>query len=257
MAQFLPSAIYSPIPRFPPFLQDFSYRILQREQNDVTIRADEQLAHHNNIAVPKLSPDGEFTVTLRSANTFSQEDRELQKVDLPWPKFEVFESSLAHNGTAKLHVETSRGVPEYVFLRLDRVNSQQSVFNSQPVINTVKFLVFNQEIKTVSDLSKSQLYQATRRNSHIHALGKTNQKTVGAVLLHRTDVGNLSEFDEIKGNVSFDIEVTDFDLFHPEVLPDQLPLNFVQTDPLIFKVCFIYQNFALKGRDNEAEFWYT
>jgi hypothetical protein len=85
-------------------------------------------------------------------------------------------------------------------------------------------------------------------------LCKENLKATGAVLLHRTDIGNLSEFDELKGNISLDIEVTDFDLFHPEV---HVPFAITQDDPLIFKVCFIYPNFALHGRQNEAQFWFT
>jgi len=255
MSPFKPFAIYPTIPRFPAFLQNFSYHILQRDQNDVVIQADDILEYFNEIAVPTLSPSGEFTVTMHSANTFSQQDKELETINMPWPRFEIFQSNLAHDGVAKVHCETTSGVPEYIFLRLDRVNSRQAILTNQPVINTLKFSVLNQDVKTVSDLDKNQLYHTTRRNSHINALCKENLKAIGAVLLHRTDIGNLSEFDELKGNISLDIEVTDFDLFHPDVHAPYAITH--EPDPLIFKVCFIYPNFALHGRENEAQFWFT
>jgi hypothetical protein len=135
---------------------------------------------------------------------------------------------------------------------LERENTQQSWINSCPVIRTLKFTVLNQDVKTVSDLDVTQLYHATRRNSHLQADTAENQRVVGAVLLHRSDVGNFSEFDELSGNITVDIEVG-FDLFHPQA---DVPNALVRTDPLIFKVCFIYENYSVQGRRGEAEFWF-
>jgi hypothetical protein len=101
------------------------------------------------------------------------------------------------------------------------------------------------------------LYQATRRNSHVHADARDNHQRTGAVLLHRTDVGNLSEFDEIKGNISIDISVTKYDQWHPDVVnlwQQNLPAS---TEDMEFKVCFIYLNHSVHGRRNDAEFWFA
>jgi hypothetical protein len=47
------------------------------------------------------------------------------------------------------------------------------------------------------------------------------------------------------------ITVTDFDTKHSLV---DWPNNVPQTDPFVFRVCFIYENFGVKGRYHEAMF---
>ena len=59
-------------------------------------------------------------------------------------------------------------------MRLERDNSQVHVVEEQPTIHTIKFTCLNQDIKTISDYDKDQLYHITRRNSHPRANSQDN-----------------------------------------------------------------------------------
>jgi hypothetical protein len=114
--------------------------------------------------------------------------------------------------------------------------------------------MLNQDIKSVSAMNENQLYHATRRNSHVHADSRVNQRVTGAVLLHRNDIGSLSEFQDKPGwdTLKLDVTVTDFHVFYPGV--DYTNIN--PTDDIRLKVSFIYLNYGVKGRPHEAEFWW-
>ena len=133
------------------FIQDFVYRITQRQTPDVLLQSQANLTNlvHAN-AVTELSASGPYTITMRSSDDFQQEDKELQKANLQWPRFEIFESRKANNLNPKITIETNRGIPDYIFLRLERINTDVvNVVSYEPVIRTLKFEILNQDIKIV------------------------------------------------------------------------------------------------------------
>jgi hypothetical protein len=202
---------------------------------------------------------------MRSADTFEQKTKELETISLPWPRFEAFESTATYNNATgeynlpKVKIETFRGIPQWIFLRLERQNTQQRVKVNQPVIREIKFTLLGQDIKTVSDLDEEQLYHTTRRNSHPHSDSRNNQKTIGAVFLHKSDVGNFSQFKDVigKDTLKFEITVTKLYDIYPGVATQQTDNQsaLTLTDPLTFRACLIYTNYGLAGRLHDAKFW--
>ena len=126
---------------------------------------------------------------------------------------------------------------------------------NQPVIRTLSFNSLNLDVKTISDYTPAQLYHITRKNSHPRALALDNQKTIGGVLLHKSDCGNFSFFqgDLRVDNIQVKITVEQMDAIHPLVTP---PTDFTLDDNIEFSVCFIYEEFGLDGVQHDASFWW-
>ena len=95
MSPYLPSSIYPILKQFPPFLQSFVYNFRRESPPNCArvVREDGYggIDNYENIST-HLIPTGEVKLTLESYNSFDQADKELEVVDLPWPKFEVFTS---------------------------------------------------------------------------------------------------------------------------------------------------------------------
>ena len=113
-------------------------------------------------------------------------------------------------------------------------------------------MLFNQDVKTISDMDANQIFHLTRKNSHPHSLANENQKNIGAVLLSAEDCGNFEFLDRHQfDNIRMQIRVTDFLNKHESVTG-----TVTGEEDLLFRVCFIYNDYGLEGVAHEAKFWW-
>ena len=126
---------------------------------------------------------------------------------------------------------------------------------NQPRLTHVALELYNQDIKSVSDLYETQLYQAVRRNSNYRSDTVHNVETEGCVLLVASDFGNWSRWDNklrvdnFKGRfiVQFDSESRD------RTMPVTLDIE-LELQPVTLTVVFIYTEYGLVGTAHNNRF---
>ena len=260
MSPYLPSSIYPILKQFPSFLQSFVYNFRRESPPNCArltkVFANGVVEYIDNVS-SHLIPKGEVKLTLESYNTFEQADKELEDVDLPWPKFEIFTSVSAYNEQPRLTLKTIKGGPDFVFLYMTHVypDGTHNTFHN-PTITGIRMDIRGQELKCVSSLDELALYQLTRRNSHIQADSTLNDEEIGGVLLTKEDCGGYQQFNEIQGTDLFemDVTVTSHDYLHKDKKDEKKWIT--KELDLKLHVLFIYSDFSLKGKAHEARFWW-
>jgi len=154
-----------------------------------------------------------------------------------------------------IKIKTHRGLPDYVFLRLEpRSTGFGDVIEYEtgkpvaPTIHTLKMSVLGEDIQSISRMSKGQLYQMTRRNSHPRAAISQLYSETGAVLLSKDDCANFNQWLGRPGidTLELDVTVTGYNDTHAE-------LPTANT----FIVMFIYENYEYSGTYEDNQFWFT
>ena len=274
MSVFRPSGIFPIMERLPPFLQDTRYIIQTRKNQNMLVDPAESQLHLAGVSenlIAHLVPVSGYTLSVRADNGFDQTEKELQKANIPYPFIRHFVGSSVHpvvlNGLGGVQsvvsippceCTTSRGAPDFMFVRLERVyknNTRTAPFD--PVIQTLKLKIRFQDVKTISDLDATQLYQLTRRNSNFRADTRANHSKYGAVLLRRQDIGNFAEWDGDKDDpftVSF--EANNYDVFNAteaSEYSDAAKLVLYKT-PIRLVVTFIYKDHGFEGDYKDCAF---
>ena len=159
----------------------------------------------------------------------------------------------------KIKIKTIRGIPDHIFLRLEPRSTgfgdvvQYDEYDDKPVlvaptIFTLKMSVFGEDIRSISSMSRGQLYQITRRNSHPRSSIRDLYISTGAVLLSKDDCANFNQWTGMPTVDIFelDIQITGYDSSHTE-LPAENTLI----------VTYLYDNYEYSGTYEKNEFWFT
>jgi hypothetical protein len=202
-------------------MQDFTYTF-QRKALTVLSR--------ENDGITRLRPEGPLTLTMRSQKTFNQDDKELERVNLEFPKMYRFTErfsfdQLVHIGdiddslyedaddvfqkvpdaTTVLQkyklgrpvvVKTHDPHPEYVFILL-QYQGDEGYNNNRPMdgipITKCEIRIQGQLVRSISNLETNELLELTVRNSH-HYASSGLYTHVGAVLLTKEDLADFNYF---------------------------------------------------------------
>ena len=257
MSQFKPTHIYPTIEHLPPYLQTFDYCFRDKVVFDAGYLSNMDPDHKLKLAFMSAS---DKTLTLESKQTFEQEDKELMRISMNWPRVEQFQSS--ERTDANNHADppfritvpfsTILGKPDYIFIRARRNaadNYQPLSTTDRPTVIKVKcFLPEHGDIKTLSRLEKEDLEHITRKNSNFRADHAENRNELGAVLLSQEDCAGFNHFhgiqdvDRFEGN--FTVDVVDYS----RGMADEW------TGEYIGLVDFYYLNHGITGEMFDAKF---
>ena len=124
-------------------------------------------------------------------------------------------------------------------------------------IEMLKMEIFGEDLNSISELDVNALYHLTRRNSHIHADVATNYREVGAVLLTREDCMDFGKYKGFDGVDMFQLDVTVTSWEYATL--DYTGSSGMESDDLDMKlkVLFIYKDYSLAGKLNDAKFQYA
>ena len=202
-------------------------------------------------------PVGNYEITVRSQNNFDQKDKSLQRADIQYPYFERFVADGADGDTISIKCITNYGLPDYVFIRLEReYTNTLSHVDFEPVITELKMKIYGQDVKTVSNYDKNQIYHLTRRNSNYRADTVYNARYYGAVLLSRNDLGNFSTWSQKERIDNFEVEFSaKYDEHHPAKYLSEAIRTEITDTPIKIKVLFAYKNHSFSGTAHNCRFW--
>ena len=248
MSRFIPSGVYQTTRSLPPLLQDFSYAFAQRNMSELFVTGRDEEWFMN------LKPVGELTLTVESANNFDQRDKELESVQMPFPKIEKFTKTFVKADSIALTCESTIGSPDFIFVHLRNdweTSLEPPIPKAGITIEELELYCHNQPIQSINELDSRMLYQVTRRNSHPYANHADNRQDTGAVFLSRRDCMNFTQFLGTEGIDVFPLEVYVKELNdHQE---NETP--FLVEPNRILDVYFIHTDYALRGDANEMRFW--
>ena len=268
MSVFRPSSIYPTVPKLPAFIQDYRMVLSQPPSQRMlldTVDSQFNIAGVTDRLITHVVPVGEYEVTVRSENGFDQTNKELQSASIPFPYtqdfFSTYVDPTGFPPLTRCECSTTRGPPDYVFLRLQRLyanNLRTAPFEA--TIKTLRMFVRTHNIRSISDLDEMQLYQLTRRNSNFRADTLANFRKYGAVLIRRQDVGSWPDWDGEKDDpFTIEFQVSDYAVYdpgeasgYPAAITDVL-----DSTPLRVAVTFIYSKHRFSGRYNECKFDFT
>ena len=250
-----PHAIFPSANTYVPFIQDFH---LYTQFKDLIKVANATPDYP--LLTMELAPTQQTTLQTRSQDGFDQTTKELQKVNDQYPLLERYTTTFTVDSEvqtaeqariARHHIdfETNSGPPDAVFLKLERAVVKGTAYTiNEPRITNVYLELFNQNMKSVSDLNPGQLYHAVRRNSNYRADTAHNIETEGCVLLTRSDFGNWSRwqqqlrFDNFKGRFIVRFDSTSRDRTISDELNEEL-----ENQDITFTVIFVYHNYSFVG----------
>ena len=193
LTEFRPSSIFSPIPILPGLIQDFT--LTTSKEKTVKVKNFSRLS---SAVTLELSPQPSFELEMFSQDSFDQNDKSLQSCELKVPNIVRYEKqfNVSDDGEYKIPFESHRGAPDKIFFHIERVSKKGEVYDMyQPTIEEIRLEHFSQDVKTISDLNKYQIYEATRRNSNVRTDVLENRMVTGGVLLSTLDFGNWSRYD--------------------------------------------------------------
>ena len=250
-----PHAIFPTADSYVPFIQDFHIYTQFKDMIKVANATPDF-----PLLTLELEPTRETVLQTRSQDGFDQTTKELQKVSMQHPLLERYTTTFQADPDvetaeqariAKHHLdfETNSGPPDAVFLKLQRKVEKGTIYTiNEPKITNVYLELFNQNVKSVSDLNPGQLYHAVRRNSNYRADTVHNIETEGCVLLTRSDFGNWSRwqqrlrFDNFKGRFIIQFESRSLDRTISNELNNEL-----ENQDLTFTVIFVYNDYSFVG----------
>jgi hypothetical protein len=159
-------------------------------------------------------------VYVRSRDSEVQSDKELIKANFFYPEIERFQTVTSHVGEvvatpmAKVQIKCVTGsrLPDYFFFYVERITADLGVYEHEcPKIESIKIKRNSQatRIYTGGTITKYDLYDCTRRNSHPRADLEELFREYGGVLLSKFDVGTLlsSQLATFRLDLEFEIEL--------------------------------------------------
>ena len=260
MSVYEPSSIFPKLDKYPALIQDFD---ISTENNRLV--KFRNFSDMSNAITLELSPIMGFELEIYSQDNFDQDNKSVQSVDIRYPDIVCFETQVevTENGEYKVKFETNRGAPDNVFLHIERVSKAGEVYDShQPSIDTISLSFFNQDVKTVSQLSKMQIYNCTRRNSNVRSDVRYNRKQTAGILMSKNDFGNWSRYkdfydvDNFQGEfIIRESQISKID----ETVEDKLLVEerlLRDAQPRKIRVLFLYSDYGLTGSNHNLRFWY-
>ena len=255
MSQMEPSSIFPIVRTLPPLIQDYELQMFKEQ----VVKYKDFSPSLSSAVTLELTPKSGYELTIYSQDGFKQAEKGLQKVDMLYPEMKSFTNTVSAGDILEVEFETHWGPPDYVFIHVERVSKPGEVFDQyQPAIDTVSLEFFNHDIRTVSDLDKVQLYNATRRNSNVRTDVRVNRRKVGGVLFTPSDLGNWSRYsdftnvDTFRGK--FVVNVSDVDESYTDDLEPAEKTERDQLDRTV-KLLLIYEKFGLTGVSHNMRFW--
>ena len=182
--------------------QDFSQLILHNQSRDL---------HQTNAAISiKEIKGGDTTIYVRSRDSEHQEDKELEKVLYVYPEMKRFTKVTPHNEPIIVKCVCGTPIPDYFFLYIERIDDAiyQRFENESPKVVGLSIKRNGQQIRIYNEtqLSKFDLLDMTRRNSHPRADMRQLYEEFGGVLINRYDLGTL--LDEQVTTYELNLEFT-------------------------------------------------
>jgi hypothetical protein len=181
---------------FPLALQD--YNLTFDMQNDIY-----QLIGLNQLTkygVKNIISD-ESRIFIRSKDGVNQDDKELEKVAYSYPEIQRYTSLTKHTGetvagaVAKAVVMCRSGaiMPDYFFVYAERRDTTGGYSNEPPKVVQLEIRRNQQSIRMYHDtvMTKHDILDMTRRNSHPRADQKQLYSDYGGVLISRYDIGTI------------------------------------------------------------------
>jgi hypothetical protein len=190
---FRPSHIFPRVDTLPAILQDITLTI-----DSTKIYRTDKNAPEETVMVLKPRIDEKTQIDTYSKNIFKQEDKPFQTVDMRVPDIKTFQGQFtrSNDGVYEVAFETNLGPPDFIFIRLEREETESSPFSSYPLaITELVVKTLSQDIQSVSCLSEYQLLSATKRNSNMRADLNELRKQTGAILLSKTDLCDFIDFN--------------------------------------------------------------
>ena len=254
MSQFRPDKIMPQMNKFPGMLQDFELRVKK-----TAVVKYKNLPDLEGLTVELIGEDG-FEIQTYSQDSFDQNVKNLQKIDILVPKFRKYTKTFAPGDKKTIVCSNELGPPDYVFIKAERISETGEEYfdDYPPIVSTIKLSIINENIETVSQLNDVQLYQATRRNSNFRSDSRKNREKIGAVLLSRSDFGNWSRYSQFE---SVDVFRGEFEITTQNRSPTAPVLTTTENALLLTRnervdIIMIYENYHLGGTVNDLKFWY-
>ena len=201
------------------------------------------------------------TVTVRTRDGRDQRTKMLLEASNPYP-FMLQYKGVTPQGlgqhdtpTVTISIYSERGIPDWFFIYAERNLPQDTdhIPDGNPIVAGLNFFARTNKNRSLCDymLSKHELWQTTRRNSHPEADLKTLLTEVGGVLVGKADLGTL-EFDELgrKDCFDYDIAITlENEVDEYGIIDDRV------ANPITVTVVAIYENgVVLKGGGTRLSF---
>ena len=260
MSPFHPSSIFPSQDFYPAFIQDFTINPTQKEYVQFDDFSTD--TEFKDISIVMRPQSGGLELQTRSLARFDQREKNLQRADIRYPFIyrmeKVFTNYEFGNKIVgmELEFETSYGLPDYVFIRVEReALGNYLFFKYPPVIKTISFELYQQDVKSVSDLTEVQLAHATRRNSNFRSDTLENRKNVGGVLLGREDFANFNEWESTPNDNFTGKFIVHADDWDDTVTPSDSIYEAILDAHKRLIVLFIYENYGFTGTANNCRFW--
>jgi hypothetical protein len=149
------------------------------------------------------------TITLRSRDGLDQREKHVVRVDRRYPLIYPYFQTVESASEARFTLFYERGVPDYLFIFCETQHTEvvRNSVDSEPKITQLNFYGrMNNDRSLCNYLTERELWQATRRNSHVLSSMDELQK-IGGVLISKNDLGTL-ERDEYSQIDCFDYDIT-------------------------------------------------
>jgi hypothetical protein len=260
-SNFIPSHIFQKMDYYPPIIQDFKFQV---ESTKPFVKRENCTTIDKAVCIFKPTLNTNFKLGTYSKNTFRQEDKSLQRVDISLCDIQRFEVEFERTAGATYEVpfSTVRGPPQYVFVRVERQSTEMQAYSDYPIqITGLAIESVDQDVQSLSCMSEYRLQRATVRNSNIRADAEKNRRLVGGVLLSVEDLCRWTDFDFYQER---DVLSGSF-LIKEEQLRDWPNIassidarvqTLLKEQDIRVRVGFVYNDFKLEGEAGTMEFKY-
>jgi hypothetical protein len=260
MSHYAPEKIYTPVDAYPPLIQDFDVRITSSQ----AVRYRDFSPDLSGCTL-ELQPQTDYTLSTYTTNTFKQEEKPIQKIEVLVPKIDVLQKTFEYSATGKYEIkfETEPDRPDKVFIYIERVSGSADVFDERnPCVKGVDVKVMGQSVQSVADLDEFETYNATRRNAALRCDLLALRKRTGGVLLSLPDLCEWVDFDFLqRGKDTFkgsfvveesQIRQLDTTIVDPVTAAERALLD---TQQRKINVLFIYENWCVKGEASTMRYY--
>ena len=245
---------------YPPLVQDFDVRITTSK----AVRYRDFSPDVSGCTL-ELQPKTDYTLSTYTQNTFKQEEKPIQKIEVLVPKIMRLEKTFDYSATGKYEVkfETHEDRPDKVFIYIERVSASADVFDERnPCVKGIDVKVMGQSVKSVADLDEFETYNATRRNAALRCDLLALRKRTGGGLLSLPDLCDWVDFDFLQRGMdtfkgSFVVEESqirqlDTTIVDPVTEAERALLD---TQQRKINVLFIYEDWCVKGEASTMRYY--
>ena len=201
------------------------------------------------------------TVTVRTRDGMDQRTKMLLEASNPYPFIRQYKGvtklglTTHDTPTVTISIYSERGIPDWFFIFGERELPIHTDYipEGNPIVSGVNFFHRTNKSRSLCDymLSKHEVWQATRRNSHPEADMKILLEDVGGVLIGKADLGTL-EFDELSNKDCFDYDIV---ITLENELDTSGNVNARVYQPITVTIAAIYENgVVLKGGGTRLSF---